>query len=204
MGYYTSYTLTAKGKEMTQEVLNAMNAWLEERGVIGYALDEGEFGCPKNKDGNFYYAEFYSSDIAQWRSSEEDILDMSRAFPDFVFKLHGEGEGSGDLWNEYYHNGECEYCPAEIVYPEPQKIKWDDKCENIVPGTYVSIWDSGFEVRSSCKVNLISKEVFDIEIVNVEDLDCEILTGEFVIFNGLMHEVYSAEYELPSDVFWRA
>ena len=110
---------------MTLEILSAMNEWLENRGVIGYALDEGEIGYGRNAEGEYYYAEFYSSDIAKWYESDEDMTAMSLAFPDFTFKLHGEGEGTADVWDTYYHNGECEHCPAQIIYPEPQKIKWE-------------------------------------------------------------------------------
>ena len=46
--------------------------------------------------------------------------------------------------------------------------------------TFTSVWDGGYEVTSECKVNIESKEVFDIESVNVDELDLEILEKEYI------------------------
>lgn len=60
-------------------------------------------------------------------------------------------------------------------------------------GTFTSVWDGGFEVTTNCKVNMETKEVFDIEVSEgtedlVNDLNYEYVTvdGEnhFVSYNG--------------------
>jgi len=43
---------------------------------------------------------------------------------------------------------------------------------------FVSVWDGGIEIRSNCEFNPISKEVFDIEISEVDGL--ETLEDEYV------------------------
>ena len=56
-------------------------------------------------------------------SNDEEMLELSKHFPDTVFCLHGEGEESGDLWYCYYKNGKSQYCPAQIVYEEYDEAK---------------------------------------------------------------------------------
>lgn len=57
----------------------------------------------------------------------------------------------------------------------------------IVKATYVSVWDGGIEVRTNCMYNGNTKEVFDIEISDVDGLDIledeyvELLDGEKVV-----------------------
>jgi hypothetical protein len=60
-------------------------------------------------------------------------------------------------------------------------------------GTFTSVWDGGFEVTTNCKVNMETKEVFDIKVSEgtedlVNDLNYEYVTvdGEnhFVSYNG--------------------
>lgn len=60
-------------------------------------------------------------------------------------------------------------------------------------GTFTSVWDGGFEVTTNCKVNMKTKEVFDIEVSEdtadlVNDLNYEYVTidGEnhFVSYKG--------------------
>lgn len=61
--------------------------------------------------------------------------------------------------------------------------------------TFVSVWDDGFEVASSCKVNTDTNKVFDIEQVCVDELDLEILDREYIIIDGNEYDVY------PYDVY---
>ena len=58
--------------------------------------------------------------------------------------------------------------------------------------TYISVWDGGFEIHSKCKVDTVSKRVFDIEIVDVGD-NVDILDYEYVVIDGEKHSVDSYE-----------
>ena len=74
----------------------------------------------------------------------------------------------------------------------------------IVDATYHSCWDSGIDIESNCKVDLQTKEVFDIEVVDVEDFDLEILEGEYVEIDGCQYPVYiKSEVEEGSNSYWR-
>lgn len=65
---------------------------------------------------------------------------------------------------------------------------------------FTSVWDDGYEVTSECKVNIESKEVFDIEPVNVDELDLEILEREYIVVDN---KEYSVSREGENDTeFW--
>lgn len=54
--------------------------------------------------------------------------------------------------------------------------------------TFTSVWDGGYEVTTNCKVNTETREVFDIEIAEVDD-SLDILEAEFVTINGVDYAV---------------
>lgn len=56
--------------------------------------------------------------------------------------------------------------------------------------TYTSVWDGGFAVTTNCKVNMETKEVFDIETV---DVDVDILEYEYVTIDGKEYPVSNDE-----------
>lgn len=60
---------------------------------------------------------FDTYDECKWYSFEEDMIALSKEFPNLIFHLHGEGENAGDLWEEHFMNGKVQYCPAEITIP---------------------------------------------------------------------------------------
>lgn len=66
-------------------------------------------------DGNY--------DSFKWYNHEEDMIEVSRTFPDTLFELHGEGEEPGDLWRKYFKNGKIQRCPAQITYEEYDESK---------------------------------------------------------------------------------
>lgn len=54
---------------------------------------------------------------------------------------------------------------------------------------FTSVWDDGYEVTSDCKVDMESKEVFDIEMTNVDELDLEILEREYITIDNKEYSV---------------
>ena len=60
--------------------------------------------------------------------------------------------------------------------------------------TFTSVWDDGFEVTTNCKVNMETREVFDIEINESDDIEnLNQLDGEFITLDGIEYPVYNAE-----------
>ena len=121
MGYYTSYSMVARRqdrKAIAPEDQQRIVDWLKEHRILHDVMDEGLY-----RDYDME-CDFYTNEPAKWYECEYDMAALSEAFPDFVFKLHGEGEDPEDLWNAYFQNGESEECRAAVVYPEPKTIKW--------------------------------------------------------------------------------
>jgi len=50
------------------------------------------------------------------------------------------------------------------------------------------VWDGGHAVTTKCKVNMKTREVFDIETIEVSD-SLDVLESEFVTINGVNYSV---------------
>ena len=59
----------------------------------------------------------------KWYNHKEDMLTYSKLHPKTLFKLSGEGEESGDLWQEYYLNGKMQRIVGEIIFAEYDESK---------------------------------------------------------------------------------
>ena len=71
--------------------------------------------------------------------------------------------------------------------------------------TFTSVWDDGYEVTTNCKVNMETKEVFDIEIKDIIDIPEELdnLNDEYITIDGKDFDVLNAdEYEIKDEDFW--
>ena len=120
MGYYTYYSLT--GHSNDRDVAERVRDALFGRGLIGYVFeDDPIFFAEYKTDEEIFY--FSPCDAAKWYDCEEDMLLLSRQFPDVRFTVSGEGEENRDIWEEHFLNGKCQYCPAEIVIPEYDPAK---------------------------------------------------------------------------------
>lgn len=117
MGYYTFHTLHVKNvrPEEEEKLVEAM----DNLDIIGYALEGSIYRYDDDEIG------FGGEDEVKWYSHDEDMMKLSKLFPRMIFKLHGEGEESGDIWDSYYQNGVVETCQAEVIVPKPTKIPWD-------------------------------------------------------------------------------
>lgn len=57
---------------------------------------------------------------------------------------------------------------------------------DFINATFVSVWDDGYEIETTCKVNLKTKEIKDIDVVEGRDEDgeeVETLIEEYVLIN---------------------
>lgn len=97
MGYYTRYTLTT-----TPDILDNIDFSYYFDDVTNYSLS--------NVDG---------SETIKWYEYHENMIEISRKYPDVVFCLRGEGEESGDIWQSFYKNGKTSsWKLGEIDYPK--------------------------------------------------------------------------------------
>ena len=60
--------------------------------------------------------------------------------------------------------------------------------------TFTSVWDGGYEVTTNCKANTETKEVFDIEMANIDGLNgLDNLEYEYVTIDGVEYSVSNDE-----------
>lgn len=85
----------------------------------------------------------------------------------------------------------------------------------IINGVFCSIWDNGVTVKSNCKINLLTRQVIDIEQVDPSDLDddLDILQTEYILIDEEPFNVYEEsderlydtdyeDFDISKPVFW--
>ena len=108
MGYYSYFELSAykRGRHIdTNEEMEICHFLNTSDKISGY-LHIKSFSSLRN-------------DSMKWYDHDKDMLALSKAFPNIVFVLTGEGEERDDNWISYYKNGQMETCRGTIVYDEP-------------------------------------------------------------------------------------
>lgn len=55
--------------------------------------------------------------------------------------------------------------------------------KNVRAAHFCSVWDGGIEVEAECKVNLETREAFDIEISGIDADWLEVLDEEYIIID---------------------
>lgn len=98
MGYYTHYTLT---------VVSGPHKYKEDVVVETIREFDDYAAWALHEDG----------DDTKWYSHYEDMLKYSKLFPEDVLMVHGEGEESGDIWWEFFKNGEGYHVDVEYIVP---------------------------------------------------------------------------------------
>lgn len=112
MGYETYYVLNAYGTsrnnngklvlcEIPKIEREDLNNCINELGFYGNCEDW-----------------WSSGDTWRWYDHDEDMIKVSKQFPDIMFELRGDGEESEDFWKTYYLNGKLQFAPAAITYPD--------------------------------------------------------------------------------------
>ncbi len=104
MGYYTDFKVELIHEDETEKEL-----------ALGELMKDMGDGYQFNEDG-------WMSEC-KWYDHESHMRIVSKQFPKVLFKLHGEGEEAGDLWDKYFLDGKMQKCRAEIVYPPFDKKK---------------------------------------------------------------------------------
>ena len=119
MGYYTEYTLDVQNVD-TQAQHDKIIEALESKGVWHYALHEGSY------DETYKSSFFDHHDCAKWYKHDDDMIEISKMFPECTFKLTGFGDDRDDMWYALYKNGEYETCSAHIEWDTPSEIYWEE------------------------------------------------------------------------------
>lgn len=114
MGYYTTFRLSVRNGEVTEEMQTKLKEIMQTKlkeiksdDFTGYDMEdliEGEYE-------------------AKWYDWKEDLIKLSKAFPTEVFELSGEGEEREDMWRAYFKNGKVQIEKAEIRIGEYDETK---------------------------------------------------------------------------------
>lgn len=132
MGYYTHFELTWEPQPDYQP-----KPICEHKPKTKFC---GECGKPKGsislddaitefltENKEIYYgieSDGSTSDSAKWYDYNENMIAMSEQFPNVLFKLHGEGEDSGDIWDTYYLNGQFQQQKARVMIDACDPKQW--------------------------------------------------------------------------------
>ena len=126
MGYYTDYrldvcTATKFGDSFTTAncISPLIDTQLEDEIEKLDVFEGGD--CDSGWYGN-----------AKWYDWEEDMLLLSKRFPEIMFTLGGIGEEFGDIWEAYFYDGRVQVCKADIVYPQFDPHAMVEKEVNLV------------------------------------------------------------------------
>lgn len=106
MGYCSTYIITpcVDDENKAKEILDA----IEKRS--GYPIEE---------DGSPYSGIVFD---AKWYNSKDDLVEVSKEFPDTVIEMDVEGKERNDNWTIRVKNGEKEIVRAITVTPPFTKI----------------------------------------------------------------------------------
>ena len=102
MGYYTNYKLTVLQGE--REIDSAILPSFDTRKMY---FDS--FSVQDLIENN--------ADSCKWYEHDEEMIELSKEYPDYLFVLDGDGEETGDVWREFYKNGKTYEWKAVIKRP---------------------------------------------------------------------------------------
>jgi len=137
MGYYTNYKLEISIKEPTRMSLEKTLSGYSKEELIDVIINKREVG-PGDLDAgalmktlydeseNIQYAlgkDGHSGDSCKWYGHHDEMLAISKKYPDALFTLHGEGEETGDIWTKYYRAGKSQEAKATIIVDEFDESK---------------------------------------------------------------------------------
>ena len=118
MSYYTSYSITIRGidTDSIKKMRDLHQTMLQLNIFSKASLSEDWFVLSIDE------LKYSTDDITIWSGYAYDMKKLSSMYPQYVFKVSGQGEGYKDIWDHYFKNGEHEYCPW--MPTKPTRIIW--------------------------------------------------------------------------------
>lgn len=105
MGYRTDFVISIADGEASDQDTEKITEMLE-------AFEGFEY----------WGGEWMVSDV-KWYEYQDDMFKLSKAFPHLRFYVHGDGDDSDDLWEDYWQDGKFQHCYAEIPPYDPSKMQ---------------------------------------------------------------------------------
>ena len=145
------------------------------------------------------YFETLEEAQAEMRKRVKQIVSQSGGEGCVDFKIYSKDAYVTDAHFEF-GDGNWDFAICKVV---------DTKTpENIRDARFTSVWDGGFEITTTCKVNMESKEIFDIKMSESNTDAVEQLDEEYVTIDGINYRAVTAEYanlypeEMDEETFW--
>ena len=91
---------------------------IKEFDLYKYVFDES---CYSESSKEAYFSSY---EPQTWNSCTGHMIILSEKFPEMIFELTCEQNGT--FWREYYKDGEFEICYGEIIFERPRKFKWEE------------------------------------------------------------------------------
>ena len=116
MGYITEYTLSVEQNEKNIDI-EIINEFIKEE-----KKENRDFMYVFYEDLEYNYSIYGEG---KWYDFDEDMEKLSKAFPDVVFRLEGDGEETDDVWVKYYMGGKSQEAKRTVTVEEfnPNKLK---------------------------------------------------------------------------------
>lgn len=135
---------------------------------------------PQNGKHNFYHDEMRGS-IATIVSAEVGDGAIIRYIPEYDDRYHHVTTSTVKSAEE--KDGVLVIETSNTIYT----------LQAVEAAEFVSVWDGGFAVTTDCKVNMVTKEVFDIEVSMAPADDLDVLDEQYVVIDGERHPVSDEE-----------
>lgn len=107
MGYYSSFELSVVRSSESKDIPEF--SWWDFETIFNGITDYRMIG---NRLEN-----------VKWYRHKEDMLVISKMYPDYVFELTRTGEEEGDIVRYYHHNGMMQTATAAISFAAFDKNK---------------------------------------------------------------------------------
>lgn len=128
MGYYTRHQVQVhsygESKITDKQIIDKIMEYNKQDSDYFYPIAD----AIENEYGDDYFDDtqggmYIDTEETKWYDSHEEMLMLSKDFPEITFKVHGDGEEAGDSWDMYYRNGKsCEYRPIMPPF-NPKDLK---------------------------------------------------------------------------------
>lgn len=112
MGYYTKYTFRCFDNR-EEEIDYSIPSINEKLVKALHKINPNYF------DADLYLPHFFYEDM-KWYDHHEDMIELSKQFPEYVFLLEGDGEDSDDYWRAVYKEGMSDFMNSSRVFERPE------------------------------------------------------------------------------------
>lgn len=95
--------------------------------IVNEHFSEKNFWEDIESHESLYYAVGYSGkgvESCKWYECEDDMVEISKSYPELIFKIHGEGEENTDIWDAYFKNGKKQVHKAVITIAPLNENDW--------------------------------------------------------------------------------